>query len=153
MTTIGLFDASSIISQLTPLMSWAIIKYTHSWRNAYYMMIGFQCLNLIFLYFFYNPPAFRTKHANDGKSKLQLLKEFDWFGLFLFIAGCTLFIVGISWGGSLHPWKSAPTIAPIVVGFCTLVALGFYEQYSNIKEPLLPPRLFKQVRQLVGLVS
>ena len=110
-------------------------------------MIGFQTLNLIFLFLFYHPPVFSTKHAHDGKSKARLLREFDWIGLFLFIAGCTLFIIGVAWGGSLHPWKSPETIAPIVVGFCTLVGLGFYERYSGIKEPLLPSRLFKQIRQ------
>jgi hypothetical protein len=147
MVTIGLFDASSIIAQMMPLTSWAIIKYTGNWRVCYYMMIGFQSLNLIFLYLAYDPPKFETKHRYDGKSKWALLAEFDWFGLFLFIAGCTLFIVGVSWGGTLHPWKSAATIAPIVVGFFTLVALGFWEVHGPVKEALIPPRMFKQVRQ------
>lgn len=80
---------------------------------------------------------------------MELLRGFDWLGLFLFIAGCTLFIVGVSWGGSLHPWTSAITIAPIVVGALTLVGLGFYEAYGNLKEPLLPPRMFNQTRQYV----
>jgi len=147
MTTIGLFDASSVIVQIMPLVSWVMIKNTHTWRNAYYMMIGFQCLNIVFLFFCYNPPAFKTKHERDGKTKMQLMKEFDWVGLFLFLLGCTLFIIGVNWGGSLHPWKSATTIAPIVCGFFILVGLGFWERYSGVKEPLLPPRLFKQVRQ------
>jgi len=38
-------------------------------------------------------------------------------------------------------------LGPIIVGFLTLVVLGFYERYSNVKEPLLPPRMFKQVRE------
>jgi hypothetical protein len=101
MTTIGLFDASSIISQMMPLVSWVIIKHTKNWRNCYYLMIGFQCLNVVYLFLFYHPPAFKTKHAIDGKSRMQLLREFDWVGLFLFIAGCTLFILGLNWGGKI----------------------------------------------------
>ena len=147
--TVGVFDCSSIIAQIMPLCAWAMIKYTHTWRNAYYLMIGFQTLNLGIVYFFYHPPAFKTKHMDDGKSKMQLLREFDWVGLVLFIAGCTLFIVGVNSGGSLHPWKSAATIAPIVIGILLLVVLGFWSRYSNVPEPLLPPRLFKQVRQYV----
>ncbi|KAF2397466.1 MFS general substrate transporter [Trichodelitschia bisporula] len=147
MATIGIFDLSSIIAQMMPLIAWVMIRNTHTWRNSYYLMIGFQVLNFISLFFFYHPPAFKTKHKFDGKSKMQLLKEFDWIGLFLFIAGCTLFIVGVSWGGTLYPWKSATAIAPIVIGILTLVFLGFYERYSNVHEALLPPRLFKQVRQ------
>lgn len=58
---------------------------------------GFQVFNFIFLFIFYHPPTFATKHKNDGKSRWELLAKFDWVGLFLFIAGCTLFIVGLGW--------------------------------------------------------
>lgn len=148
-TTIGLFDASSLIAQLMPLSAWAIIKNTGNWRNCYYLMIGFQIINFAFLFLFYHPPSFQEKQAQHGKSKRQLLSEFDWIGLFMFVAGCTLFIVGVGWGGTLFPWKSATTLAPIIIGFMTLVALGFYEAFGNLTEPLFPPRLFKAVRQYV----
>lgn len=110
-------------------------------------MIGYECLTVVFVFFFYHPPSFETKHKLDGKSRKEILKGLDYIGLFLFIAGCCLFLVGLSWGGSVHPWKSAPTIVPIVLGFCTLVALGFYEAYATIEYPILPARLFKRVRQ------
>lgn len=147
MVTIGLFDASSIVAQMMPLISWVIIKYTGNWRNAYYVMIGWQVLNTAFLYFFYNPPSFNTKQGASGHTRMQLLKEFDWLGLFIFTAGCTMFIVGVNSGGSLNPWISGATLAPIIIGLLMLLGLAFYEAYGNIKEPLLPPRLFKQVRQ------
>ncbi|KPM36923.1 hypothetical protein AK830_g9646 [Neonectria ditissima] len=146
MVTIGLFDASSIIAQVMPLISWAIIKYTGQWRNAYYLMIAFQALNTAFLWAFYHPPSFRTKHASSTRTKTDLLKSFDWIGLAMFIAGCTLFIIGVNWGGTLYPWKSAATLAPVVIGLLLLVSLGFYEAYGDIEEPLLPARLFKEVR-------
>jgi hypothetical protein len=138
--------------RLLPLVAWVIIRNSNSWRNCYYLMIGFQSLNLAYLFCFYHPPAIRAKHAHDGKSRLQLLREFDWIGLFLFVTGCTLFIIGVSWGGTLHPWASATTVAPIVVGFCALVGLGFYERYGNMREALFPPRLFKQTRQYVRVI-
>lgn len=146
MVTIGLFDASSVIAQVMPLVSWVIIRNTGNWRNCYYMMIAFQTLNLVFLVFFYTPPTFKDKQKEHGKTRIQLVREFDWLGLFLFVAGCTLFIVGVAWGGSLYPWTSATTLAPIIVGFTTLVGLGFYEAYGNLREPLFPPRLFKAIR-------
>jgi MFS family permease len=76
--TIGVFDASSIIAQMMPLTAWGIIKTTGSWRASYYLMIGFQVINFAFLWFFYDPPNFATKHRADGKTKRQLLAEFDW---------------------------------------------------------------------------
>lgn len=147
MITIGLFDASSIIAQVMPIISWAIIKYTGQWRNAYYVMIAFQVFNTGFLYAFYHPPSFTTKHGASTRTKTDLLKSFDWIGLGMFITGCTLFIIGVNWGGTLHPWTSAATLVPIILGLLLLVVLGFYEAYGNIQEPLLPARLFKQVRQ------
>jgi MFS family permease len=143
----GLMDISSVVSQIMPLIAWVMIKYTGTWRNMYYLMIGFQSLACVWLYCFYHPPTFKTKHASDGKTKAQLLKEFDWIGLFLFISGCALFIVGVNWGGTVYPWKSAGTLAPIIVGFFTLVALGVYETHGNLKNPILAPHLFRQFRQ------
>jgi MFS family permease len=96
MVTIGLFDAGTLISQIMPLVAWVIIRDTSTWRNVYYIVLGIQVFNLVFLFLFYHPPTFRTKHS-DGKSAWVLLREFDWLGLFLFTAGCTLFIVGVAW--------------------------------------------------------
>lgn len=129
-----------------PLCAWAIIKYTGNWRICYYIMIAFQAINLAMLWFFYHPPSFAERQAEHGKSRRQLLQEFDWGGLFLFLSGCTLFIVGVSWGGTLYPWTSATTLCPIIIGFMTLVGLGFYEAYAPLKEPLFPPRLFRALR-------
>lgn len=144
---LGVLDCSGIISQTTPLISWVLVDRTGTWRSAYYYMLGIQFLALVLVFFFYFPPAFKTKHRNDGKTKRELLKELDFIGLFLFTAGCCLFLVGLSWGGTSFPWKSAGTIAPIVVGFCTLVAFVLYENYAKLTYPLLPIRLIKRGRQ------
>ncbi len=53
------------------------------------------------------------------------------------------FILGLSWGGSLYPWKSAAVIAPVIIGFFCLVSLMVYEAKANIPEPLVPIHLFK----------
>ncbi|RAR00873.1 mfs general substrate transporter [Stemphylium lycopersici] len=144
--TIGLFDAASIVAQIMPLVSWVIIKETGNWRICYYVMIAFQAINLALLVFFYNPPSWKEKKKEHGKSAGQLLREFDWLGLFLFLAGCTLFIVGVSWGGSMAPWVSATVLAPIIIGLLTLIGLGFYEAHYALTGPLFPPRLFRALR-------
>lgn len=129
-----------------PLISWVIIKETKNWRICYYIMIAFQTINLAMLWFFYHPPSFKVKQAQHGKTKRQLLQEFDWIGLFLFLAGYTLFIVGVSWGGTLYPWVSGTTLAPLIIGLLTLAGLTVYENYTTLKEPLFPPRLFRAKR-------
>lgn len=147
MFTVGCFESSGVIAFTTPIISWVLIDRTGTWRYAYWYMTAFQGLNIIFLFLFYHPPAFSTKHAEDGKTKMQLLKEFDYVGMFLFIAGCALLLIGISSGGSIFPWASAQTLVPIILGFLLLVALGLYETYATISVPILPPKLFTRVRQ------
>lgn len=109
-------------------------------------MIAFQGINFAMLWFFYHPPSWKEKRIEHGKPAMQLLCEFDWLGLFLFVAGCTLFIVGVSWGGSMAPWISATVLCPIIIGLLTLIGLGFYEAYYPLTAPLFPPRLFRALR-------
>jgi sterol desaturase/sphingolipid hydroxylase (fatty acid hydroxylase superfamily) len=52
--------------------------------------------------------------------------------------------MGISWGGSYYPWKSAHVIATIVVGFF-LVAFVLYKVLAPLKEPLVPMNLFLSI--------
>jgi predicted membrane channel-forming protein YqfA (hemolysin III family) len=71
---------------------------------------------------FYFPPTFHHKHGSD--KVISWLKNFDYVGLILYIAGLVLFILGLSSGGdSLYPWKSGKTISFIIVGFLCLVGL------------------------------
>lgn len=53
------------------------------------------------------------------------------------------FIIGLSWGGSSYPWKSAPVISTIIIGFFLLVALFIYESKVTLAEPLIPMQLFQ----------
>lgn len=136
------------ISFLGPLVAYAFIGRTEiGWRGAYIYMTCFHAAALVLLFFVYHPPTFETKHKGDGKTRLQLLAELDYFGLFLFSAGCILFLLGVNYGGRQHPWVSGYVLAPMIIGVLCLVCLGFWEVYGNSKHPLMPPRLFKNWRR------
>lgn len=72
----------------------------------------------------YHPPPFNLLHVH--RSRWQQLKRLDVGGAILFTVGLLLFLMGLSWGGSAYPWKSAHVLATLVVGFCTLVAFVIY---------------------------
>ncbi|KAJ9621393.1 uncharacterized protein PV06_04796 [Exophiala oligosperma] len=147
LTALGLYGTSAIMCIFAPLITYVFIAHTSiTWRGAYWYMCAFHGVAGIFLFCFYRPPSFETKHKTDRVSRLSLVKEMDYVGLFLLVAGCTLFLVGLNFGGRRFPWKSAQVIAPIVVGFFSLVLLFVWDFNANLKYPLFPPRLFRQWR-------
>lgn len=60
------------------------------------------------------------------RSVMDQLRRQDYIGVFLFTGGLIIFLMGLSWGGTLYPWKSAHVIATVVVGFTTLVIFVAY---------------------------
>jgi hypothetical protein len=113
-------------------------------------MIIINFVSGVLFFFFYFPPTFHDKFKD--RSKMQQLKDFDYVGTALFLGGLIIFILGLNWGGGVYPWKSAHVIAPIIVGFFTLVVFAFWEIYADLKEPLLPIHLFKNVGWTVSCI-
>jgi len=116
------------------------------WRGVYWYMFGLQMLLGALLVLFYFPPDFHRKHERDGKTKMQLLMELDYVGILLFAGASTLFLIGINFGGRNFPWRSAQVITCLVVSVVMAITLGLYECFADLKYPLFPPKLFKQIR-------
>ncbi|KAH8658641.1 fungal trichothecene efflux pump [Tricladium varicosporioides] len=121
-----------------------IDKTAAGWRWSYYLGIIMSGVSLILYQICYHPPTYKQLHV-QGKSKRQQMAELDYGGMLLFIAGMVLFLIGLSWGGTTYPWKSAQVLCTLLIGVATLVALGFYETYLVKHNALIPPRLFKNV--------
>ncbi len=145
---VGGLDTSLALAFSSPVVAYAIAgSYPVGWRGAYWYMFSFHVFAFVMLVLFYRPPDYEMKHREDGKTRLQMLAELDYVGLFLFLAGGVLFLLGINFGGRTYPWRSAGTIAPIVVGFMCFVAVGLWCAYADLKHPLFPPKLFRRVRE------
>jgi len=117
-----------------------------SWRWSFWITLIVDAVACVLLILVYFPPTFGQKHSLDHQTKWRQLAEFDFFGLFLFIGSLISLLLGINWGGSTHPWKSAHVIVPIVVGGLGLVAFGFYEALMPLKAALIPKALLQDVR-------
>jgi hypothetical protein len=104
----------------------------------------------VLFYFFYHPPTFHEKFQN--RSKIQQIKDFDYIGTVLFLGGLIVFLLGLSWGGSAYPWKSAEVLATTIIGGLTLIAFALWEVYADLKEPLLPIHLFKNTGWTVSCI-
>ncbi|KAF2840690.1 hypothetical protein M501DRAFT_1023089 [Patellaria atrata CBS 101060] len=59
---------------------------------------------------------------------------FDYVEVFLYTLGLLLFLMGLNWGGNVHPWSSVHVIVIIVVGFGLVVVflLCLYICFGNI---------------------
>ncbi|OAL38191.1 hypothetical protein AYO20_02643 [Fonsecaea nubica] len=140
------------ISIFGPAITAASILYTPpGWRVMFYVMLASNAVSLLCLYLFYKPPTFREKHERDTLG--FFVKNFDYVGSVLFAGGLVIFLIGICWGGSVYPWKSAHVIATIVVGGLTLVAFVVWECTASLTEPLVPMRLFRKTTYTACVLS
>jgi MFS family permease len=62
------------------------------WRWSYYIGIICNAISFILYQFFYHPPKYDQLHVH-GKTIKQQMKEFDYIGLVLYLAGLVLFLM------------------------------------------------------------
>ncbi|EXJ78178.1 hypothetical protein A1O3_09339 [Capronia epimyces CBS 606.96] len=130
-------------SALGPGVAYALILHTAAgWRWCYYLLIITNTICTLCWYFCYYPPTFQAK--NGDQTFWHKLAQLDYLGLLLYTGGLLLFLMGLSWGGSVHPWRSAYVICTMVIGLLMLVGFVLWEAWATLQEPMLPLHLFKQ---------
>ncbi|CAK7238471.1 hypothetical protein SEUCBS140593_010722 [Sporothrix eucalyptigena] len=138
------------LSGVGSIISFAFLDHTRiGWRGLYWVLLSCNVVNLILWSFFYFPPSFTKKHKDDDEDIRHVsywLRHFDYVGTLLFTAGFVLFLLGLSWGGSVYPWKSAAVITSIVLGAALLAVLALWEIYAPLREPLVPIYLLADVK-------
>lgn len=82
---------------------------------------------------------------------MQELKRVDFGGVVLIVAGLTLFLLGVSWGGNPEPWTSSLVLGLLIPGGVIVVVFLIYEAYCPSPNPFIEMRLFKNVRGFVCL--
>ncbi|KAI3324649.1 fungal trichothecene efflux pump [Xylariaceae sp. AK1471] len=146
-----IFATSAPIAGIGSVISRAIYENPNlGWRWTYHINTIVVAVAIVLLFFFYHPPTFDLLH--ERKTKRQILKQLDYVGTFLWIAGLTLFLIGISVGGTIYPWKSATTLSTIVIGAVLLIILFVYESYANLEYPAIPVKFFRN-RGFISLVA
>lgn len=93
----------------------------------------------ILLFFFYKP--LKRQGEFDHLSFSQKLRQLDFIGFGLFLAGLVLFLVGLNVGGGLHPWISGTTLGTLCTGIVSLFLFAMYE-WKGTTTGLLRHELF-----------
>ncbi|KAJ7474651.1 iron permease [Mycena galericulata] len=91
-----------------------------AWRWLFFLNLPLSgvAFILVFMYLKVNRPM--------GSVRDKLAKV-DWLGNAIVVAGTTLAVIGMTWGGVRYPWASAQVLAPLIIGLVLLVIFGIYE--------------------------
>lgn len=134
----GIFGAAvALANGVGPLIGGALATTSsEGWRWIFRLNLPLTALCALAVVF-----AMPLKKVT-GSWKDKITKV-DFFGCFLTLCGSVLFMLGLTWAGDDHPWKSVAVILPIVLGFCTSVAFLAWQHYGT-KYPLVPLHIFRQ---------
>lgn len=129
---------------IAPIIEGVVIERAYGgenegWRVGYYIAVGLYAVALAGVLLFYTPAP---RPNPTGTSKLRRLFKIDWIGTILLAAGISLFLVGISGGGTVFPWDSATTICLTVIGAVCLVGLVVWN-WIGTSEGIFPHCLFE----------
>ncbi|PSS06598.1 hypothetical protein PHLCEN_2v3656 [Hermanssonia centrifuga] len=116
-----------------------------SWRWLFYLNLPVTGVAFGLVWMFLKV---RTPH---GSIKAKLARV-DWLGNLIIIAGTTLAIVGLTFGGIRFPWVSAQVLAPLIIGVLTIIGFIMYERYIP-GEPAVPWAVISNRTSLAGYMT
>ncbi|CAG8364604.1 unnamed protein product [Penicillium salamii] len=154
----GLLTLSEIlIADLAPLrergkwigllsMMWAIgcvsgpivggaLAHENTWRWIFALNLPLACASLALI-------CVSLKPTKLGTTLEKAAGHIDWIGFGLFIPSMATFLIPITWGGELFPWKSWHTLVPLFVGTMGLMLFVIYEIWIA-KQPFLLGSIFR----------
>ncbi|CDZ98057.1 Tetracycline resistance protein TetB/drug resistance transporter [Phaffia rhodozyma] len=114
-----------------------------TWRWCFWINIPLTAISVIVVIFVL--PLKRVQ--GSWKEKIGRI---DYAGAGLTLAGTTVFLLPISWGGTEHAWNSAAVIAPLVIGI--LLFLLFFWMETRVALPIIPMRIFRNIT-VAGIMS
>ena len=82
-----------------------------------------------------------TEYDRETSFEKKLLR-IDFLGNGILMASTASVLVSLSWAGTIHSWKSAQVLVPLLVGFAGTAAFHVLQVSKLVVEPTMPPYLF-----------
>lgn len=86
----------------------------------------------------------------EQPAPLRALRGLDWLGISIFALSTTSLLLGLLFGGTIHPWSSWRTVLPLVLGVVGFATFFWYENSRFCLNPAVPGRLFKNRTSTAG---
>ncbi|WXC56365.1 hypothetical protein SNK03_002296 [Fusarium graminearum] len=126
----------AIANGIGPVVGGALSSSSEdSWRWIFRMQLPLTLLTTLCVLFF------MPLKTVQGDWKLKL-KAVDFLGIFLALAGMTVVILGLTWGGKEYAWNSTQVISTLSIGTAVSIAFMLW-QWKGPKYPLIPLHMFK----------
>ncbi|KAJ6131688.1 Major facilitator superfamily domain general substrate transporter [Penicillium samsonianum] len=136
----------SIGSSMGPFVGGIIVQRT-TWRWVFYINLPVGGFSLVLLFLFLH-----TNYQRDTTFS-QKVKRIDYIGNILIMGATAAVLCALTYGGSRYAWSSWRIIVPLVLGLVGLVIFMIFEQSRFCREPVVPPRLFKNRTSLVVFIN
>ncbi|GBE86280.1 Efflux pump FUS6 [Sparassis crispa] len=101
-----------------------------SWRWIFFINLPLTGVSFTLVVIFLRV---RTPHG----SIKQKLSRIDWIGNVIIMAGSTLVVIALTWGGIAYPWNSARVLAMLIIGLALIGVFFVYEAKVPAK-PTIP---------------
>lgn len=100
-----------------------------NWRYCFVLSIPIAFTSHFLIFFLMRKELIRgwVDSRSNKKGYISGLATFDWMGMFLFIFGVGLIILGVMWAGTQYAWNSAAVIAPLVIGGILFIIFFLHE--------------------------
>lgn len=136
----------SIGSSMGPFVGGIIVQRT-TWRWVFYVNLPVGGFSLVLLFLFLHT------HYQHDTTLSQKIKRIDYIGNILIMGATAAVLCALTYGGSRYAWSSWQIIVPLVLGLAGLVLFMVFEQSKFCREPVVPPRLFKNRTSLVVIIN
>ncbi|KAF5966027.1 major facilitator superfamily domain-containing protein [Fusarium bulbicola] len=122
----------------------AVFSSSVSWRWIGWINLPFLGISFILLAFFLHLKPL-------GETLAAKVKRLDWGGIALYSIGTVLFVLPVSWAGTLYAWKSWETLVTLLLGIAFLAGFAIYERWPAA--PVMPYRLLASMSVKMTLLS
>ncbi|KAJ5538318.1 Major facilitator superfamily domain general substrate transporter [Penicillium frequentans] len=126
---IGLLGSTFSVASIAGPLLGGVFSQHLTWRWCFYINLPIGGVAAGVLFFFFRTPE--QAKSGIGRPLREKLKQFDFIGLAVLLAGLICFFLALQWGGVTKPWSDGSVIACLVLWVILTGAFVFIEWWQK----------------------